>query len=320
VSRIPSSITSHWRVLVALAAVYSIWGGTYLAIRFAIETVPPFLMAGSRFVIAGAILYTWMRLSRVPAPTRIQWRSATIIGGLLLLGGNGVLAWSEQLVPSGLAALMIATVPVWMVLLDWLRGGAARPNLGVTIGLVLGLAGIVLLAGPTNIAGGNHLNSVGVLLLLFAAVSWATGSLYARRAPIPATPLLATAMEMLVGGALLLIAGSIAGEWGQLRLDQVSLRSLLSYGYLILFGSLVGFSAYTWLLRATSTAIASTYAYVNPVVAVFLGWALAGEPLTLQTMLAAAIIVTAVVIITTNQARMRAPKPANTVAGVVQAD
>ena len=318
-SKIPSSITLHWRVLAALAAVYSIWGGTYLAIRFAIETMPPFLMAGSRFVIAGAILYAWMRLSGAPAPTRIQWRSTAIIGALLL-GGNGVLAWAEQLVPSGLAALMIATVPVWMVLLDWLRGGAARPNLGVTIGLVLGLAGIALLAGPTNIAGGNHLNSFGVLLLLFAAISWATGSLYARRALIPAPPLLATAMEMLVGGGLLLVAGSITGEWGQLRFDQVSLRSLLSFGYLVVFGSLIGFSAYTWLLRATSTAIASTYAYVNPVVAVFLGWSLAGEPLTVQTMLAAAIIVTAVVIITTNQSRKSAPKPANAVAGAVQAE
>ncbi len=319
-SKIPSSITSHWRVLAALAAVYSIWGGTYLAIRFAIETMPPFLMAGSRFIIAGAVLYTWMRLSGAPAPTRIQWRSTAIIGGLLLMGGNGVLAWAEQLVPSGLAALMIATVPVWMVLLDWLRGGAARPNLGVTIGLVLGLVGIALLAGPANIAGGNNMNSFGVLLLLFAAISWATGSLYARRAPIPSTPLLATAMEMLVGGMLLLVAASVTGEWRQLRLDQVSLRSLLSYGYLILFGSLVGFSAYTWLLRATSTAIASTYAYVNPVVAVFLGWALAGEPLTLQTILAAAIIVTAVVIITTNQSKKSMPKPANAVAGAVQAD
>ena len=319
-SKIPSSITSRWRVLAALAAVYSIWGGTYLAIRFAIETVPPFLMVGSRFVIAGAILYAWMRLSGAPAPTRIQWRSAAIIGGLLLLGGNGVLAWAEQLVPSGLAALMIATVPVWMVLLDWLRGGAARPNLGVTIGLVLGLAGIALLAGPTNIAGGNHMNSFGVLLLLFAAISWASGSLYARRAPIPATPLLATAMEMLVGGGLAIAAGLITGEWGQLRLDQVSLRSLQSFGYLVVFGSLVGFSAYTWLLRATSTAIASTYAYVNPVVAVFLGWALASEPLTLQTILAAAIIVMAVVIITTNQSKKSAPKPANAVAGVAQAE
>ncbi len=303
-------------MLAAFAAVYIIWGSTYLAIRFAVETVPPFLMAGTRFVIAGAILYAWMRMRGTPAPTRIQWRTAAIIGGLLLMGGNGVLAWAEQTVPSGLAALMIATVPVWMVLLDWLRGSRVRPNAGVSIGLALGLFGIALLVGPANLAGGNQVSTIGVAALTFSAMSWAIGSFYARRAPLPAASLLGTGMEMLTGGALLLIAGLLTGEFSQLKIDQVSPRSLLAFGYLIVFGSLVGFSAYTWLLRVTTPARASTYAYVNPVVAVFLGWALAGEALTLQTVIAAAVIIGAVVIITTQQSKTALPEPASVIPSV----
>ena len=314
-SRVPSNIPSKGSVIAAFIAVYTIWGATYLGIRFAIETIPPFLMAGSRFVIAGAVLYAWMRLSGAPAPTRMQWRATTMIGALLLLGGNGVLAWAEQLVPSGLAALIISTVPIWMVLLDWLRGGA-RPTAGISIGLVLGLVGIALLVGPANLAGGNQLNTLGVIVLLFASLSWATGSLYARRASIPSTPLLATSMEMLTGGGLLLLAGLVAGEGGQLRLDQLSLRSVVAFGYLVFFGSLVGFSAYTWLLRVSTPARVSTYAYVNPVVAVFLGWALAGEALTPQTLLAAAVIITAVVVITTGQSKKSVPQPANALPSV----
>jgi drug/metabolite transporter (DMT)-like permease len=315
VSRVPSGIPSPWRVIAAFIAVYTIWGATYLGIRFAIETIPPFLMAGSRFMIAGAMLYAWMRLRGVPAPTRMQWRATTIIGALLLLGGNGVLAWAEQLVPSGLAALIISMVPVWMVLLDWRRGGA-RPTMGISLGLVLGVVGIVLLVGPTNFAGGNQLNTLGVIVLLFASLSWATGSLYARRASVPAVPLLATSMEMLTGGGLLLLAGLVTGEGGQLRLDHLSLRSAIAFGYLVFFGSLVGFSAYTWLLRVSTPARVSTYAYVNPVVAVFLGWALAGEALTPQTVLAAAVIITAVVVITTSQSKKSASQPASALPSV----
>ncbi len=306
-----SSAPPRWRVIAAFAAVYSIWGSTYLAIRFAVQTMPPFLMAGTRFVIAGALLYAWMRLRGTPAPTRSQWRATAIIGGLLLMGANGVLAWAEQTVPSGLAALMIATVPVWMVLLEWLRGDGTRPTTGVVIGLALGLVGIALLVGQANFAGANPVNPVGVIALLFAALSWAAGSFYARHAPVPAASLLGTGMEMLAGGAMLLIAGLLTGEFGQLKLDQVSLRSLVAFGYLIVFGSWVGFSAYTWLLRVVKPALSSTYAYVNPVVAVFLGWALAGEALTVQTLLAAAIIVAAVVIITTQQSRKGLSEPVN---------
>ena len=307
-------------MIAAFAAVYSIWGSTYLAMRFAVQTMPPFLMAGVRFVIAGAILYAWMRLRGTPAPTRLQWRATAIVGGFLLMGGNGVVAWAEQTVPSGLAALMIATVPVWMVLLDWLRGDGGRPSLGVSIGLGLGLVGIALLVGPANLTGGNHVDTVGVIALIFAALSWAIGSFYARGAPLPAASLLGTAMEMLAGGGLLLIAGLLTGEFGQLKLDQVSLQSLIAFGYLIVFGSWVGFSAYSWLLRETPPALSSTYAYVNPMVAVFLGWALAGEALTPQTVLAAAIIIAAVVIITTNQSRKSISKTSVVVANIAPSE
>ena len=311
---------STWQVAAALAAVYSVWGSTYLAIHFAVETMPPFLMAGVRFIIAGGILFVWMRMRGTPAPTRIQWRAAAIVGALLLLGGNGVLAWAEQTVPSGLAALMIATVPVWMVLLDWFRGDRVRPTLGVSLGLVLGLVGIALLVGPGALTGGSPINTFGLIALVFASLSWATGSFYARRAPLPTTSLLATGMEMLVGGGLLLIAGILTGELGQLRLDHVSMESLVAFGYLIVFGSWVGFTAYTWLIRETPPALSSTYAYVNPVVAVFLGWALGGEALTTRTLLAASIIIAAVVLITIQRANKHMTKPADAVPGIVQAD
>jgi drug/metabolite transporter (DMT)-like permease len=288
----------RWRVVTAFAAVYLIWGSTYLAIRIAIETMPPFLMAGVRFLIAGALLYAWIRWRGTPRPARSHWLAATLVGGLLLLGGNGGVVWAEQRVPSGLTALLIATVPLWMVLLNWLRPGGVKPSNGVISGLTLGFIGITLLVGPGELAGGNHVDSLGAAVLIFASLLWAAGSLYSRRAQLPTSPLLATAMEMLAGGALLLTAGLLAGEWTRFAPSALSLRSWLALSYLIVFGALIGFTAYIWLLRVSTPARASTYAYVNPVVAILLGWAFAGEPLTARTLLAAAIIVAAVVVIT----------------------
>jgi drug/metabolite transporter (DMT)-like permease len=306
--RISPTTSSRWMVIAAFAAIYIIWGSTYLAIRFAIETMPPLLMAGVRFLLAGGLLYGWMRLSGTPRPTGINWRAAAIVGGLLL-GGNGAVTWAEQWVPSGLAALLIATVPLWMVLLAWLRGGE-RPTLGVSAGLALGLVGIILLIGPGELLGGSHVDPIGALAIILGSVSWAAGSLYSRKAAMPKAPLLGTGMEMLAGGALLLLVGLATGEGAQVHLEAVSLRSVLALGYLIVFGSIVAFSAYVWLLRVVTPARASTYAYVNPVVAVFLGWALASEPLTPLTIVAAAVIVTAVALIVMQQARHSAPKPA----------
>lgn len=299
-------LSHRFKVALAFLAIYLIWGSTYLAIRFAIETLSPFLMAGTRFLIAGAVLYAWMRLRGVPRPQGFQWRNTVVVGGLMLLGGNGGVVWAEQLVPSGLAAVLIATSPLWMVLLGWLWHNA-RPSRRVVIGLALGFSGVVLLVGPGALNGQGQVAPVGAAVLILAALSWATGSLFAQQARLPAVSLLATAMEMLAGGALLFLAGLVTGEWARVDLSAVSVRSLLALAYLILFGSLAGFSAYTWLLRVTTIARASTYAYVNPVVAVFLGWALAGETLTLQTLLATAVIVTGVVLIISQQARRRLP-------------
>jgi drug/metabolite transporter (DMT)-like permease len=300
-----ASAPLRWRVVAALGTVYLIWGSTYLAIRFAIETMPPFLMAGVRFFVAGGALYIWMRWHGVPRPTRVQWGSAAIVGALLLVLGNGAVVWAEQLIPSGIAALLVGTVPLWMALLDWARPGGVRPSLGVIAGLLFGFVGVALLVGPAQLAGGSRVNLLGTAVVLVGAVCWASGSLYSRSGRLPSSPLMGTAMEMLAGGALLLGAGLSSGELAQLHLNAISLRSALGLAYLIVFGSLVGFTAYIWLLRAAPPAIVSTYAFVNPIVAVLLGWALASEPLTLRTLLAAAIIVAGVGVITTFQARAR---------------
>ncbi len=284
------------RVLVALFIVYLVWGSTYLAIRYAIETLPPLLMAGVRFMSAGAILYAFMRLRGTPAPERSHWRGAAIVGGLLLLGGNGAVVTAERFVPSGLAALMIATVPLWMVLLDWWVPGGRRPTITVFAGIVLGLAGIVVLVGPTRST--LAIDPRGAGLLVLATVSWATGSIVSRRLSLPPSPFMATAMEMLSGGAMLTAAGLAFGEVGRLDCDAISPKSLAAFVYLIVFGSLIAFSAYIWLLREATPAVVSTYAYVNPVVALVLGGVLAGETFTPRMMGASSVILAGVVLIT----------------------
>lgn len=293
-------------VVAGFVSVYLIWGSTYLAIRYAIETLPPLLMAGTRFLVAGTILYAWVRLRRGERPDRNHWAPAAIVGGLLLLCGNGALSWSEQRIPSGLAALIVASVPVWMVLLDALGPRGSPPRRGVVAGLVFGFTGLALLVGPRQLAGGERVDLVGAGVLLAGSISWAVGSLYSRSARLPASPLLATAMEMLAGGALLVFVGAMTGETGRLDLSAVSPRSIVAVAYLIMFGSLVGFTTYIWLLRVSTPARVSTYAYVNPVVALFLGWGLGGEPLTGRTLLAAATILAAVALITTSGMRIPA--------------
>jgi drug/metabolite transporter (DMT)-like permease len=302
VSKAPAG-SLRWQVVAALITVYIVWGSTYLAIRFADETLPPLLMAGTRFLIAGGGLYVVLRARGAARPTASEWRAALVVGALLLLLGNGGVVWAELTLPSGVVALLVGTVPLWMAVFDWLRPGGTRPHPGVFVGLLFGFAGIGLLISPTDIAGSSHLNVAVVAVVLVAAMCWAAGSLYSRSGRLPANPLMGTAVEMLAGGAFMLIAGSLSGEWPTLHVQAVSMRSLLGLVYLILIGSLVGFTAYIWLLRNTTSAVASTYAYVNPVVAVFLGWAFAGEAVTLRTVLAAAVIIAGVVVITTFQAR-----------------
>jgi drug/metabolite transporter (DMT)-like permease len=294
------------QVIAAFAAVYLLWGSTYLAIRFAIETLPPLLMAGVRFLLAGGVLYAFMRLRGQPAPERRHWKSAAVIGALLLVCGNGGVTLAERTVPSGVAALLVAMVPLWMVLLEWLRRGGTRPTGRVMAGLAVGFAGMVVLVGPSQLAGAGAVDFGGAALVLCASLAWSIGSIYARGATLPANAFVATGMEMLCGGVLLLVAGAARGELAGLNPAAFTGRSLAALAYLVVFGSLVGFSAYIWLLGVSSPARVSTYAYVNPVVAVFLGWALAGEALTARVLVAAAVIVAAVAVITTG------PRPRET--------
>jgi drug/metabolite transporter (DMT)-like permease len=256
-------------------------------------------MAGARFVLAGAIVLAWARLrERSPAPSRLDWRTGAISGALLLLGGNGAVAWAEQRVPSGIAALLVAIVPLWMVLIDWLRPGGRRPAVAVFIGVALGLVGLLLLVGPDTLRSGAPSNAFGALVLVLASLSWAAGSLFTKWSPRATTGTIGAGTQMLAGGVLLLIAGAAMGEVGRLDLAHASTRSLLGFAYLVTFGSLIGFTAYVYLLAHTTAAKAATYAYVNPVVAVLLGWALGHEPVTTRTMLAAGVILAGVAIIT----------------------
>jgi drug/metabolite transporter (DMT)-like permease len=298
------------RLLAAFAAVYIVWGSTYLAIRFAVETLPPLLMAGVRFLIAGSILLLWARLREGAVPRKIDWRAGFIGGALLLLGGNGAVVWAEQLVPSGIAALLVAVVPVWVVVLEWLRPGGRRPRLPVFLGLALGLLGLALLVGPEALRGGGSINLVGAGVLMVGSFSWALGSLYTRGAPKPPTGSIGSGTQMFAGGVCLVVVALLTGELAQLDLAHASPRSLLGFAYLVTFGSLVGFTAYFYLLGHTTAAKAATYAYVNPVVAVLLGWAFANEPINARTLVAAAVILAGVAIITiTRDAGLTTVKP-----------
>lgn len=290
------------KVIAAFAAVYIIWGSTYLAIRFALETLPPFLMAGARFLTAGAIVYAVLIARGARHPTRANWRDGFIVGGFLLLGGNGGVVWAEQHVPSGIAALLVATLPIWMVVFDWLRGTGPRPAARTTAGIALGLSGLVVLVGPQSLGTGG-VPLVPALVLVGASVSWAWGSLYSRGAVPTSSPMMATALQMIAGGVLLLSMGTAVGELAELDLAGASMRSILALLYLLFAGSIVGYSAYIWLLRHAAPAHVSTYAYVNPVVAVFLGWLLASEPITPRILAAAAIIVGGVAVIVSAPAR-----------------
>jgi drug/metabolite transporter (DMT)-like permease len=314
---VKGSGASRSKIVAAFAAIYLIWGSTYLGIRFAIETIPPFLMGGVRFTIAGIALYIWSRARAREKPAPIHWRNTAIIGACLILGGNGAVMWAEQFVPSGMAALLVSILPFWIVLIDWLRPGGIRPTLGIVVGLVVGIAGIVVLLGPSVLhptpasdlaaTSGNGVALKGALVLMAGSLSWAAGSIYSRHVALPKSALLATSMEMLLGGVLLLALSFIMGEPKHFDPAGVSAKSLAGFAYLTTVGSLVGFTAYIWLLTVQPASRVSTYAYVNPVVAVFLGWALAGEALSLRTAIGAAIIIGAVALITT--ARSAQPLP-----------
>jgi drug/metabolite transporter (DMT)-like permease len=288
-------------LIAAFTAIYLIWGSTYLAIRLGIDSFPPFLMASVRYLCAGTPLYLYLRWRGAAPPTPRQWRSAAVAGALMLGAANGLVTWSELHVPSGLAALLIATVPFWMTLLDWLAFGGPRPTGFVVIGMLGGFAGVAVLMAPGD---RQTLYPPGGLALVAATLCWSTGTLYSRKAELPRSPLLTASMEMLAGGLVLALVGSAAGEWSDLDLSTATVTSGLALLYLSFFGSLVAFAAFVWLLQRTSPPLISTYAFVNPVVAVFLGWLVLDEPLHARILTAAALIVGAVVAI--QYARYRA--------------
>ena len=243
-------------------------------------------------------MYAWARLRGRKAPTRPQWAAATLVGVLMLLFGVGGVSWAEQRVPSGAAALIVTVGPLWMVLVDWLFFGGARPSRKVVLGILLGFSGVALLIGPEQLAGVGRIDPIGAGVILVGTVTWSFGSLYSRGPHLPASPILATGMEMLAGGVVLLLVAVTFGELTRIDVGQISARSLLATGYLAFFGSIVALSAYLWLLKVDTPARVITHAYVNPVVAVFLGWALADEPLNARTLVATAVIIAGVLVIT----------------------
>ncbi len=300
------------KVITAFAALYVIWGSTYLGIRLAIETIPPLLMAGARFVAAGLIMYVIAWSQGIGKSTWANWRTSLIIGACLLLAGNGGVTISEQYIDSGLAALIVAIVPIYIVLLGWARGMAPKPSPIVWLALVGGFVGVGILFWPALrfSSNGGRNPAIGMSILLVSSFIWSAGSLYSRTAKHAASPFLTAAQQMLCGGALLLLAGIVTRELPRFHPGSISMLSLASFVYLVIIGAVVGYTAYIWLLRHCEPAKVATYAYVNPIVAVLLGALFAGETLTMRTLIAAGLIIGSVaLVITAQQLRARVEPP-----------
>jgi drug/metabolite transporter (DMT)-like permease len=293
---------SATKLILAFAAIYLIWGSTYLAIRYAVETIPPLFMMGARHLIAGSTLYAWVRARGTPAPSRMHWKNASLAGLIFFLGSHGSLAWAEQKVPSGLAALLCATLPLWIVLLTWFSG-RQRLRDGRLVGVVLGFIGVGVLVGPSGLRSGSAVDLLGTVVVLIGALLWAVGTLYTQSAELPSSASLSAAMQMITGGASLWLAGLITGEGGRLHVSTVTLKSAAALAYLIVFGSIVAFSAFTWLHKVSSATRNSTYAYVNPVVAVVLGWLLADEVIGIRTLIATAVILLSVFLVNASRTK-----------------
>lgn len=294
--------SSAQKLLVAFLAVYVFWGSTYLAIRYGVETIPPLLMSGTRHFIAGVFLYILARFRGGKKPTLRQWRSAAFVGALLLLCSNGTLAITERILPSSIAALLVATVSLWMVIIEWLRPGGVRPTGRIAACLAFGFLGVVFLVSPRVPflhSSQEHVNTGAALALIVASLVWAIGSVSSRHVDLPGSALLSAAMYALTGGAMLWFAGLLSHEGSQLHLLEVSARSWFAMAYLAIFGSIVGLTAYAYLLKHAPPARVATYAYVNPLVAVFLGWAVAGEPVTARMLIAGAVIIFSVMLVIT---------------------
>ena len=295
------AVSGRIQVIAAFAALYLIWGSTYLAILFAIQSIPPFLMAGARFLLAGLIMFAIARTQGPLRSTSAEWRTALVVGACLLLGGNGGVTLSEKFIESGLASLIVATVPIYITLLGWLSGMTPRPTPIVWVGLAGGFSGVAILLGPAlRLSAGDH-PAIGMSILLLSSFIWSAGSLYSRTVKHAASPFLGAAQQMFCGGLLLMLVGLFAGESKTFHPGNITTLSVGAFAYLVLIGAIVGYTAYFWLLRHCDPAKVATYAYVNPIVAVLLGALFAHEAVTLRTLLAAALIIGSVALIITIQ-------------------
>jgi len=289
-------------LIAAFIAIYVIWGSTYLGIRFAIETIPPFVLSTIRFGLAGLILLV-VAIARGDArATLAQWRTGAIVGSLLMLA-NALVGVAEKRIPSGIAALLVAMTPLFMVLLEWARPGGRRPTVWVGVGLLIGLAGVAALVGPASLGDGARIDRIGAATVILGSLAWSSGSIYSRHAPRPPSSVMMSAIQMMVGAVFVGVIGLATGEWSTWDPSALSMRSVIAFVYLLVFGSLIGFSAFVYLLRVSTPARVATYAYVNPVVAVILGWAIAGEAISGRMLVAAAIIVGGVALITAAESR-----------------
>jgi drug/metabolite transporter (DMT)-like permease len=292
-------------VIAAFAAVYLIWGSTYLGMRLAIDSIPPLLMAGTRFMIAGAVLYLVMRLRGETKPDFGHWKSSVIAGALLLMGGNGGVVWAQMTVPSGVVALVVASVPLWIMLVDWLRPDGLRPTRRILLGLIIGMTGVAVIVMGRGALGQRMIDPFAATVLVLGNISWACGSIYIRHARKPASALLSVAMQMFCGGFLQFLLGLCLGEAQDFQFSAITATSAWAFVYLTLIGSLVGYTAYIWLLQVSTPARVSTHAYVNPFVAVLLGWWVLNEAIPQSVIIAGALILFSVILITRSS---RSPK------------
>lgn len=286
------------KIWIALIILYIVWGSTYLGIKIAVETIPPFFHAGIRFLISGIILVVWQRAAGSEMPTKSQWKSTFIVGTFLLLGGNGLVSWAEQTIPSGVAALIVGATPLFLVTLEAFRKNGVKPTWQTIFGLIIGFIGIFVLVGPAEITGSQEtLNPLGAIAVLFASLFWAMGSIYSKGADLPKSSFMTTGAEMLMGSIGLFVVSVLTGELNGFSFSQVSTNSWLGLIYLITMGSIVGFGSYIWLLQNAPISLVATYAYVNPIVAVILGYFFANEILEPRIWLASGIIIGAVIFI-----------------------
>lgn len=309
-SRVASKGAPIW---IGLLILYVVWGSTYLGIAVAVQTIPPFVMASGRFFVAGLILLAWSIAREGRAfvtPTPREWRDSAIVGALLLGGGMGMVAFGEQTVPSGITALLIAMMPVWVAILGRIFLGQRLPRLAV-VGIVVGFAGVAILIGPSAVGGAGALDPLGLVAIVISPIAWSSGSLFAsHRAVLPKRPLVATGVQMLLGGLVLAAMGALSGEFAVLDIGAISRESIVALLYLTIVGSLVAFTVYGWLMRVAPLPLVATYAYVNPVVAVILGALILSEPIDPRTLAAGAVIIFAVALIVTARGRMRTPRAA----------